>query len=403
MATQSPTEQTISTRCRRLRQLIDMYFRALEWVIHCDNGWELGKAENRFCLNRQNLKALGINTVADINDDPDWTQSVENVMWDKKSVDETGLFYRSDLQSKAESGGLEPLPYNAVVTMITFNPNPNHIPIWEILVTMKGAFCRIEKDIQITRVQWSEPPSFRYCECAKDLLDYVKAKNQQPEEILKNLETERKKYKQLANTVRRRSAQLSNKTHKQAGAEQEIAKNIFRNDGDRWTVVFNNSEPCYINDIKGMRQIAQLLTKPHKTISAVELANPQNNTVSSDSGEPQEKVDGEALIDCRKRLNEIPVELAEAEKNHDLAKTKRLQSEKDHILAYVKTSTRPSGKSGSFNNKVEKARKTVSNSINRAIDNIKQHNPTLCQHLDNSIQQGIQFAYSPDTKINWEL
>lgn len=220
MAAQSPTEQTISTRCRRLRQLIDMYFRALEWVIHHDNGWQLGKAENRFCLNRQNLKVLGINTVADINDDPDWTQSIENVMWDKKSVDETGLFYRSDLQSKAEPGGLERLPDNAVITMITFNPNPEHIPIWEIKETVRCAFHSIEKDIQTIGVSWPEPPTFQYCECAQNLLDYVKAKSQKPEEILKNLETERKRYKQLANTVRRRSTQLSNKTLKQAGTGQ---------------------------------------------------------------------------------------------------------------------------------------------------------------------------------------
>lgn len=257
MAAQSPTEQTISTRCRRLRQLIDMYFRALEWVIHHDNGWQLGKAENRFCLNRQNLKALGINTVADINDDPDWTQSIENVMWDKKSVDETGLFYRSDLQSKAEPGGLERLPDNAVITMITFNPNPEHIPIWEIKETVRCAFHSIEKDIQTIGVSWPEPPTFQYCECAQNLLDYVKAKSQKPEEILKNLETERKRYKQLANTVRRRSTQLSNKTLKQAGTGPETKR--------RGKGVLN-------------QQVGELLKSSPSDISAPDIAKTLNKT-----------------------------------------------------------------------------------------------------------------------------
>ena len=203
---------------------------------------------------------------------------------------------------------------------------------------------------------------------------------------------------------------------KPAEEPSKEAKNVFKKDGNFWQVAYQSNDTATIKDSKGMSYIARLLEKPNEPIAALSLASPksdtklmiqgkavENDTVSSDSGKPQEIIDEDTLQSCQKRIIDIKNELADAEKKYDLAGTTRLQNEKDKILSYIKTSTRPSGQSGSFNNNVEKARKAVSNSINRAIDNIKQHNTTLYKHLDNSIQQGVQFAYNPDTKINWEL
>jgi len=195
-------------------------------------------------------------------------------------------------------------------------------------------------------------------------------------------------------------------SQKPAGKEQETEENIFRKDGDKWIVVFNHSEPCYLNDIKGMEQIAQLLAKSPKSISAIELANPKNDTklmILSKSDKPQEIIDKNALQSYRIRLRDIEDELAGAEKNNDLAEQNKLKAEKEQILSYVQSTTKPSGQSGSFSDNIKNACDAVSNNINRALEKIKQNNPTLHQHLNNSIQRGKHFAYNPDRKIDWEL
>ncbi len=404
MAAQSPTKQTISTRCRRLRQLIDVYFQALEWVIHHDNGWLLGKVENRFCLNRQDLTALGINTVADINDDPNWTQSVENIIWDKKSVDETGMLYRSDLQSKADPGGLEPLPDNAVVTKIYFNPNQNQIPIWEILVTMKGAFCRIEADIQITGTQWSEPPSFQYCECAQDLLDYVKDKNQQPDEILKNLETERKKYKQLANTVRRRSAQPSDETQNQAGTGQDDTKQnngdngeaLISKKGTTCTFTYQNQQAIVDSKLKGLELIEFLLTHPNKEYTPLELLQ---ETGQRGKGEPAtEQVYSPKDIQTLK--NAIDGLKLEAEEEQDIEKKEKLEQDIKDAESILHKARNHKGQSRSFS---DRHRKSVSRNIETVLKKIAVEHTPLYNHFISYLKTGEICSYRPDNNIFWVL
>jgi len=216
---------------------------------------------------------------------------------------------------------------------------------------------------------------------------------------------------------------LADKINQITGTEQEIKhtvvaqpQNVFRKQGNKWEVVFDKEEADYLDDLKGMGQIAQLLAKPHKTISAFELASPQsdsklmsqgkvveNNDVSSDTDKPQEKFDKDTLKSCQKQLDDIKMELDKAEKNADLAKKERLETEKEDILAYLKSATRPSGQSDTFSDDIQKARKAVSHTINRAIRRIEEHNAPLYQHLDNSIQRGTHFAYKPDRQVNWQL
>ena len=195
-------------------------------------------------------------------------------------------------------------------------------------------------------------------------------------------------------------------SQKPARAGQGTEENIFRKDGDKWIVVFNHSEPCYLNDIKGMEQIAQLLAKSPKSISAIELANPKNDTklmILSNSDKPQEIIDKDTLQSCQKRIINIKNELADAEKNNDLATQERLEAEKEQILSELNAARNLKGESRCFTDNLDKARKAVTNAIKRALENIKTHSMPLYQHLDNSIQRGIDFAYKPDRQTNWQL
>ena len=49
----------------------------------------------------------------------------------------------------------------------------------------------------------------------------------------------------------------------------------------------------------------------------------------------------------------------------------------------------------------ERSRKTVCKAISRAIDAIQKVHLELGQHLDKSINLGLEVGYSPDIAIDW--
>jgi hypothetical protein len=193
------------------------------------------------------------------------------------------------------------------------------------------------------------------------------------------------------------------------------AKNVFKKSGDFWLVAYQGSATKAIKNSKGMFYIHRLLGKPDESISAMELANApfdikllnrgndvRNESINTDLTKQQELVDHGYLEQCQKRLSDIESELAEAEKNRDLATQKRLNKEKEEILNFLKTVTFK-GKSTKFTDHREKARLAATNAIKRALTNIKQHNQSLYKHFDNSILRGSDFTYTPDEEINWVL
>lgn len=220
----------------------------------------------------------------------------------------------------------------------------------------------------------------------------------------------------LGDTLLRRAEIAKQRLKPEKPAETEPqAKNVFKKTGDFWTVRFQGKTHT-IKNSTGMAYIACLLVKPNKPITALILANPksdtklmtqgkvvENDAVSSGSSKQQEIIDKDTLQSCQNRIIEINNELAEAEKNNDSAAQERLAKEKEQILNYIQSSCKPTGQNKSFPNNIEKARKAVTIAIRRALDNIKEYNAPLYQHLDNSIQRGIDFAYKPERNINWEL
>lgn len=192
--------------------------------------------------------------------------------------------------------------------------------------------------------------------------------------------------------------------------------NVFIQYGDRWLVIFEKSQPCYLKHLKGMDYVLQLLRKSPVAISAIKLANPTSNvelintsnTVECNqdivnSTEPQEMIDNEALKSYYTRLSEIEIKLEDARGNCDLAEQKELEEEKEEIISCLRSTLTPSGQPRNFSNDIEKARKAVLNAIKRTIDNIEKEIPALSVHLSRSIQTGKHLSYNPEEEIDWEL
>ena len=101
-----------------------------------------------------------------------------------------------------------------------------------------------------------------------------------------------------------------------------------------------------------MSYIHRLLGKPDEPISAIELVgasidvklpnqgnNVEHESVSTDLSQKQDLVDRDYLKQCKKRISDLENELAEAQKNNDLAEQNRLNKERKEILDLLKTDT----------------------------------------------------------------
>src|SRR5262249_9176661 len=55
-----------------------------------------------------------------------------------------------------------------------------------------------------------------------------------------------------------------------ASASQPLPENLFRNEGEYWTLAFQGTL-CRVKDIRGMQHLAQLLKNPHKELHALAL------------------------------------------------------------------------------------------------------------------------------------
>jgi hypothetical protein len=221
-----------------------------------------------------------------------------------------------------------------------------------------------------------------------------------------------------------------NKTQAATGADARtppsISENIFKKNGDFWLVRFNSmpEEPRMIKGSIGMGYIAKMLASD-KPISAIELdrsvvdvalLNKSKNLLAHDSDDnfgvelttetTQPLADREALQATRQRLNEIPAEIDKAKKIFDNAAVARLEEERDDIQVYLDQTLRPgSSTRKNFQTTAAKAVDRVRKAIDRAIESIpeKQNLDTLKIHLQAIKQNGIDFSYTPDRKMNWEL
>jgi hypothetical protein len=112
-----------------------------------------------------------------------------------------------------------------------------------------------------------------------------------------------------------------------------------------------------------------------------------------DASLPQECSDTRALQQYRQKLSALNHEIDLAHANNDLGTSEKLQIERDQILEHLKSDIGLPGRSRVFSNERERARKSVSSAIDKAIGAIKDQDPILAEHLRNNIKTGYKFSY----------
>ena len=186
--------------------------------------------------------------------------------------------------------------------------------------------------------------------------------------------------------------------------DDRASGNLFRRDGDVWTVAFNG-RTVPLCDAKGLRDLAVLLAAPGREVAATELvAGVHGRTAMAIAALGADPVlDDQARAAYRARLADLDDELAEADAHHDIERSARLAAERDALIDELARATGLGGRRRRLGDATERARSTVTARIRDAIGRIEKAHPELGRHLRASVVTGAQCAYRPAETVRWSV
>jgi hypothetical protein len=201
-----------------------------------------------------------------------------------------------------------------------------------------------------------------------------------------------------------RARVLATRDHPATGEGDNADGNLFRRDGDVWTVAFNG-RTVPLRDAKGLRDLAVLLAAPGREVAATELvAGVHGGTATALAALGADPVlDDRARAAYRARLADLDDELAEADAHHDIERSGRLAAERDALIGELAHATGLGGRRRRLGDAAERARTTVTARIRDAIGRIERAHPELGRHLRASIVTGARCAYRPAETVRWSV
>jgi tetratricopeptide (TPR) repeat protein len=193
------------------------------------------------------------------------------------------------------------------------------------------------------------------------------------------------------------------------------ASNVFRLEGDYWSVVFDD-RTVRVRDLKGMRYLARLLGDPGREFHVLDLVAaelgrsaqggvPDPGLSPSFLGDAGEILDARAKEAYRRRLAEIEEDLEEARAIGDAERAAQAGAERDFLVRELAHAVGLGGRDRRAGSASERARASVTRAVRQAMARISQHHSPLGKHLDRTVRTGTYCAYLPDprTPVDWEF
>jgi hypothetical protein len=198
--------------------------------------------------------------------------------------------------------------------------------------------------------------------------------------------------------------------HHDARNEQPAESvNIFRREGDYWSVVFGG-HTVHVRDLKGMRHLARLLADPGREYHVLDLVAAETgsdaqanrrqaaNLPRSAFGDAGEILDTRARDAYRRRLAEIDDDIEQARATGDAERAAQADTERDFLVRELAHAFGLGGRERRASSASERARAGVTRAIRQAITRIGEHHPQLGEHLGRTIRTGTYCAYLPDPR-----
>jgi hypothetical protein len=199
--------------------------------------------------------------------------------------------------------------------------------------------------------------------------------------------------------IGRPQVQVSSPIHIQVAPAHTPATAI--RDGNTWELTFGGAVGR-VRDSKGMRDLAALLATPGTELHVADLSGgapprPAARTAGDNV------LDRRALVEYKRRIDELDADLAEAEAHHDLGRTARLAEERDFLLHELAAATGLGGRPRKLGDDVDRQRKAVRARLRDAIERVEEAHPDLGRHLGRAVRTGTFCAYDTEVPVAWTV
>jgi hypothetical protein len=199
------------------------------------------------------------------------------------------------------------------------------------------------------------------------------------------------------------AAIVARETAQPAAAVGRPNANVFRRDGEFWTLGFAD-QTVRVKSSLGLQYIAHLLGAKGRSVDATALWSAVRGRVRVKPSAGTEILDARAFQEYEAEVEDLAEQLREAKEFNDLAKQELLQGRLGSLVEQLEAARGLGGRTRAVKDEAANLRTSIKNAITRALENqICTHHPALARHLDTIIHTGQSLGYAPDPDVVWEL
>jgi len=182
------------------------------------------------------------------------------------------------------------------------------------------------------------------------------------------------------------------------------AKNIFKQAGHGWVARYLGGEKNILFPTVGVAYLHILLSNPGRDFDVVDLvfevAKEPNTYALRDVGPAS---DDTALVAYRARLENLAMELSEADSNNDYYRQGKIRELMEWLEDTLRKDTALGGKARKLGDDRDRCRKRFQIAVKRAVDEIRKYDSKLADYLASpTVQCGWNPVYNPPAPIKWE-
>jgi predicted ATPase len=167
--------------------------------------------------------------------------------------------------------------------------------------------------------------------------------------------------------------------------------------GEMWSIEFAGAA-VHLKTSKGMRDLAELLSRPGSEISCLDLAG-----AAVEDGSTGEVIDATARRQYEERLRDLQATIEDAEANSDHVRGELAQTEFDAIVDHLTAGLGLARQPRRHVDTAERARSAVTQRIRGSIKRIEAAHPQLGAHLRHAVTTGMFCSYRPETPVQWSV
>lgn len=179
-------------------------------------------------------------------------------------------------------------------------------------------------------------------------------------------------------------------------------ENVFRLDGDDWTLAFNGMA-VHARDSKGLAYLGRLLSMPGREIHVADLIGLTVSEAPTLRSRGGPVIDDRARQAYQRRIAELEAERDEAREWGDLERAARADEEIGFLVQELSSAYGLGGRPRRIDDPSERVRKAVTNRIRQSMARIDGLHPSLGRHLLNSVRTGTFCSYQPEGPVEWKL